>query len=295
MKRMKGPNRFGPLINYPAPQPVELVSLSALASVVRSANECTLLKPCEKNVETRNAFCEHWKAATKGVSVTNPLLQNVRAVIFDMDGVIVDSEPLHLLAYQKFFEEYGVRYTAEQNAEFLGTKDVSMASVLIERYALPHTPQSLVKAKEEILLKLIMDQAVERPGLQDVLSKAHQAGLPMAIASSATLPTIQLVVDRLSIRHHFKTLTSGDEVVHGKPAPDVFLLAAERLGVVPKNCLVIEDTLNGMKAAKAAGMMCIAIPCEATMHQDHSIADLRLQSLAQINFDVNSSQPVAVI
>jgi beta-phosphoglucomutase family hydrolase len=227
--------------------------------------------------------------------VTNPLLQNVRALIFDMDGVIVDSEPLHLLAYQKFFEEYGVEYTAEHNAEFLGTTDVWMAGVLIERYSLPHTPQTLVKAKEEILLKLITDQAVARPGLPDILSKAQQAGLPMAIASSATLPTINLVVDRLGIREYFKTLTSGDEVTHGKPAPDVFLLAAKRLGVAPENSLVIEDTLNGMKAAKAAGMMCIAIPCEATMHQDHSIADVRMQSLAQINFDANVAQPIAVV
>jgi beta-phosphoglucomutase-like phosphatase (HAD superfamily) len=117
----------------------------------------------------------------------------------------------------------------------------------------------------------------------------------MAIASSATLPTINLVVDRLGIREYFKTLTSGDEVTHGKPAPDVFLLAAKRLGIAPENSLVIEDTLNGMKAAKAAGMMCIAIPCEATMHQDHSIADVRMQSLAQINFDANVAQPIAVV
>lgn len=226
--------------------------------------------------------------------MTNPLLQNVRALIFDMDGVIVDSEPLHLLAYQKFFEEYGVKYTAEHNKEFLGTKDVWMAGVLIERYTLPHTPETLVKAKEELLLQLIMDRAVARPGLQDILSKAEGAGLPMSIASSATLPTINLVVDRLNIRRYFKALTSGDEVTHGKPAPDVFLLAAQRLNTPPEKCLVIEDTLNGMKAAKAAGMMCIAIPCEATMHQDHSIADVQLQSLAQINFDINAPQPVAV-
>jgi beta-phosphoglucomutase family hydrolase len=221
-------------------------------------------------------------------------LRDIRAVIFDMDGVIVDSEPLHLLAYQEFFNRHNIGYTAEHNAEFLGTKDIWMAQVLIDRHALPETPESMVKTKEAILMRLLTETAVARPGLSDILTKAKQAGLPMSIASSATLPTIHLVVDRLNIRNYFDALTSGDEVANGKPAPDVFLLAAKRLAVEPRHCLVIEDTLNGIKAAKAAGMMCIAIPCEATMHQDHSLADVRMQSLEQINFQKDSDGVLAI-
>jgi beta-phosphoglucomutase family hydrolase len=221
----------------------------------------------------------------EGIPVTETILRGVHALIFDMDGVIVDSEPLHLLAYQEYFSQHEIEYTAEHNAEFLGTKDVWMAGILIERHSLPETPESLVKKKEEILLRLITEQAKPRPGLGQILGRAKHVGMPMAIASSATLPTIHLVVDRLNIRDYFSTLTSGDEVAHGKPAPDVFLLAAKRLGVDAKRCMVIEDTLNGIKAAKAAQMHCIGIPCEATMHQDHSQADVRLQSLAQIDFE----------
>ncbi len=212
-------------------------------------------------------------------------LQGIRALIFDMDGVIVDSEPLHLIAYQEFFGKFDIEYTAEHNREFLGCKDIAMAQILIDRHSLPETPAGMVHAKETILLRLLAGQAIARPGLSTILERAKTANLPLAIASSATLPTIHLVVDRLNIRPYFQTLTSGDEVQNGKPAPDVFLLAAERLGVEPESCLVIEDTLNGIRAAKAAQMMCIAIPCAETMHQDHSLADVRLTSLVEIEFN----------
>jgi beta-phosphoglucomutase-like phosphatase (HAD superfamily) len=97
------------------------------------------------------------------------------------------------------------------------------------------------------------------------------------------MQTIELVVDTLNIRKYFHNLTSGEEVEHGKPAPDVFLLAAKRLNTPPENCLVVEDTYNGLKAARAAGMKCLVVPCEATRHQDHSAADLLLDSLEQFN------------
>jgi HAD superfamily hydrolase (TIGR01509 family) len=200
-----------------------------------------------------------------------------------MDGVIVDSEPLHLLAFQKFFQNHNVAYTEEHNREFLGTKDVVMAEILIERFNLPEKPQTVVAGKEHYLSQLLKEQGVARPGLDKILESASQLGLPMAVASSATLATIHLVVDMLNVRQYFKSLTSGEEVEHGKPSPDVFLLAARRLGVDPEHCLVIEDTLNGIRAAKAAGMWCIAIPCQATMHQDHSLADLQLSSLSEVD------------
>jgi beta-phosphoglucomutase family hydrolase len=216
-------------------------------------------------------------------SLSSGNINGIRALIFDMDGVIVDSEPLHLIAYQQILARFEIPYTAQDNREFLGKKDIIIADVLINRHGLPHTPHSFVESKENILFDLIKNQGLERPGLRHILDTAIELKLPMAVASSATMPTIQLVVDTLKIRHYFKTLTSGDEVAHGKPAPDVFLLAAQRLGVEPSACLVIEDTLNGVLAAKAAGMQCVAIPCETTMHQDHSLADQRLTRLDEID------------
>jgi len=199
-----------------------------------------------------------------------------------MDGVLVDSEPCHLEAYQELLGRSGLTYTAEDNKEFLGRKDITILEILNNRYKLGSTPEDLVAEKEAILRRLLAN-SVARPGVLKVLNQAKKIGLPVAVASSATLPTIELVVDVLKIRHYFRTLTSGDEVAHGKPAPDVFLLAAERLGAEPQNCLVIEDTYNGVLAAKAAEMYCVAIPCEVTRHQDHSLADKILQSLEELD------------
>lgn len=210
-------------------------------------------------------------------------IEDVRALIFDMDGVLVDSEPLHLLAYQELFGPHGIEYTEEHNREFLGCKDIAMAEILVERWALTHTPEEIVQSKENILARMLREDAKIRPGVIQLLEQAEALKIPCAVASSATLPTIQLVVDVLGIRNYFRFLTSGDEVPNGKPAPDVFLLAAQRLGVAPAHCLVIEDTFNGIKAAKAAEMFCIAIPCDATMHQDHSAADKNFHSLEEVD------------
>ena len=209
----------------------------------------------------------------------------VRGLIFDMDGVLIDSEPLHLLAYQEVLATMGIAYAEEDNRELLGRKELDCAKILIKRYNLRCTPEELVREKESIMERLLKTQSNERPGVSSILSAAKNLGLPMAVASSATLATINLVVDILSIRPFFKALASGEEVKHGKPAPDVFILAAERIGVDPTHCLVIEDTFNGVVAAKAAGMQCIAIPCEATRHQDHSQADAMLTSLTELQLE----------
>ncbi len=213
----------------------------------------------------------------------NPVKMKLDALIFDMDGVLVDSEPLHLRAFQQMMQRYGHSWTEEENRRFLGQKDIEIAAIMIEELRMPLTPHSMVEEKEMILREIFKKELAPRPGLMTTLKTASTMSLPMAVASSATLPTIELVVDLLGIRSSFKTLTSGDEVPKGKPAPDVFLLAAKRLGAEPERCLVIEDTLNGIRAAKAAGMKCVAIPCDATRHEDHSLADLRLESLAHLN------------
>jgi HAD superfamily hydrolase (TIGR01509 family) len=212
-------------------------------------------------------------------------MQKVRGLIFDMDGVLIDSEPLHLCAYQELLQGFGITFTEADNYPFIGRTDLELAQHLIALHKLPVQPLQLIEKKEAVLARLFGTKLMPMPGLMMVLERAGQICLPTAVASSATLPTIQLVIKTLDIARYFQTLTSGDEVEHGKPAPDVYLLAAERIGVSPKNCLVIEDSLNGVLAAKAAGMQCIAIPCQATKHQDHTKADKILGTLEALNLD----------
>ncbi|MBI2811097.1 MAG: HAD family phosphatase [Candidatus Melainabacteria bacterium] len=207
----------------------------------------------------------------------------IKALIFDMDGVLIDSEPLHLMAYQEFLKDFGVTFSEADNRPFLGRKDSELAEYLISQHQLPFDALQLVEKKEEVLAHLFSIKLEAMPG--KILQEAQSISLPCAVASSATLPTIKNVTQSLDIARYFQTLTSGDEVAHGKPAPDVYLLAAERIGVLPINCLVIEDSFNGVLAAKAAGMKCIAIPCPTTRHQDHSKADKILGTLESLNLD----------
>lgn len=199
-----------------------------------------------------------------------------------MDGVLVDSEPLHLRAFQELMQGFGISFTAEDNHEFLGRTDRYVCETMATRHGLAISWESLVEQKEAVLSTLLKAEAKAQPGVMKLLQDANLRGIPMAVASSATAQTIELVVDTLGIRQYFQCLCSGEEVEHGKPAPDIFLLAARRLNVAPGDCLVIEDTFNGLRAALAAGMRCIAIPCDATRHQDHSMADRVLSTMDEL-------------
>jgi len=210
----------------------------------------------------------------------------IQALIFDMDGVLVDSEPLHLEAYSRYLAGRGKTYGKSHNREFLGRKDSEIAPVIIEQFELEVSPEELITGKDEIFFALVRDHARPMPGSREVLREAKRSGLKVALASSSKSSAIELIVGCLEIGHFFDHLVSGDEVPHGKPAPDIFTLTSRRLSVPAANCLVIEDTENGVKAAKSAGMLCLAVPCDATSDQDHSLADWKLPSLK--DFDLGS-------
>lgn len=210
---------------------------------------------------------------------------DLRALIFDMDGVLIDSEPMHFEAFKRLFRTFDIDYTPEQNALYLGRRDSEISAILVEQYGLNLTPPELVAKKEEIFEQLVLSQSSARAGVMEILEEAKRLGIQRAVASSATLPSIKLIVNTLKLNDYFHNLSSGDEVKHGKPAPDVFLLAAERMETAPEYCLVIEDSEAGVQAAKAAGMKVVAIPCDATRHQTHALADMRLNSLRELKLN----------
>lgn len=200
-----------------------------------------------------------------------------------MDGVLIDSEPLHFKAYEKLMDSHGARYTEEMNNQFLGKKDTEIAPLIIDKYKIPLSPDQFVREKDNIFHALIKENPIPLPGVINTLEKAQALKLKVGLASSSKMTTIKLIVETLEIKTYFSNITSGEEVANGKPAPDVFLLSANRMKTSPSECLVIEDTENGVFSAKSAGMYCVAIPCEATRFQTHEGADLKLNSMIELD------------
>ena len=204
------------------------------------------------------------------------------AVVFDMDGVLVDSEPMHVDAMREVLRPYGIAYTDSENEEFFGFTDPEVFRVLRARYGLEPDDQALTRRRTVLLVGLARTRTVPMPGVPDVPTALHGLGYRLAVASSSALDVIRATVDVLGIAALFETLVSGLEVGRGKPAPDIFVETARRLGLAPRACLVIEDSRNGLLAAKAAGMACAVIPCPATRHEDFSEADWRLDALPEL-------------
>ena len=204
------------------------------------------------------------------------------AVIFDMDGVLVDSEPMHVDAMRQVLAPYGVPYTDADNEEFFGFTDLEVYRVLHSRYGLDADAHELARRRAALVVELTRKRTVPMPGVPDVPKTLHGRGYRLAVASASALDVIRATVDVLGVAALFETLVSGLEVGRGKPAPDIFVETARRLGVPPGTCLVIEDSRNGLLAAKAAGMACASIPCPATRHEDFAEADFQLAALPEL-------------
>ena len=204
------------------------------------------------------------------------------AVIFDMDGVLVDSEPMHLDAMRQVLAPYGVPYTDADNDEFFGFTDLEVYRVLHRRYGLAADAHELARRRAALVVELTRKRTVPMSGVPDVPKTLHGLGYRLAVASSSALDVIRATVDVLGIAALFETLVSGLEVGRGKPAPDIFVETARRLGLAPAACLVVEDSRNGVRAAKAAGMACASIPCPATRHEDFTEADYKLAALPEL-------------
>src|SRR5262245_26508288 len=206
----------------------------------------------------------------------------VDAIIFDMDGVLVDSEPLGFEAMRRVMARQGIAYTHADNDEFVGRTTLEECQVLTTRHCLVTDPRELTQEYVDILVGLIREQPRPLPGVPGVLEGLRAAGYRMALASSADLAVIAENVSALRLERFFEAIVSGTQVARGKPAPDVFVETARQLRVAREACLVVEDSRNGLLAAKAAGMTCAVIPCSSTRHQDFSEADHCLQALWEL-------------
>ena len=190
-----------------------------------------------------------------------------QAIIFDMDGLLVDSEQLWKIAETRILAERGKTYSKELHAPLIGRAVNEFVVGLIERYELDDTPEALARLLEERVLEVIIQGTRPQPGAVEIVQWVIAQGLPYGIASSSSLEVIHATIGTQRVWDNaFSVRCSASEVAKGKPAPDVYLLAAKRLGVAPEACIALEDSPNGSRAAVAAGMTCFAVPDMSHSH-----------------------------
>ena len=180
-----------------------------------------------------------------------------QAIIFDMDGLMLDTEPIYWASMQQAASELGYSFNDEIRAAFIGRSIPAWQETLIEIFGAdyPHFRSRRRQLWERHVREV---GAPQKAGLDELLNKLEQDGLLKAIATSSSRPDATLCLGRLA--HRFDAVVTGDEVERGKPAPDIFLLAAQRLALAPEQCLALEDSEGGALAALAAGMSVIIVP-----------------------------------
>ena len=209
--------------------------------------------------------------------------ESVTAVIFDMDGVLVDGEPLHQATIQELLAEDGITLDAETYRRFMGTTLPDIWGVLSRRYPLPRDFQDYQRRYDQRVLQRYATQSRALPGAAALLQRLRAAGVRLALASSSQRRWVETALAALGFRDYFAVIVAGDEVRRGKPDPEIYRTVAARLGADPAHCLVIEDAPAGVAAAHAAGMRVVALRTELNQRLALPGADRIISSLEALD------------
>jgi len=210
----------------------------------------------------------------------------LKAVLFDMDGVIVDTEPLHRKAYFKMFGDYNIEVNDEMYDSFTGQATLPICRKLCGHFALSETPENLVALKRKHFKYLFENDSdlTLLEGVKELIEDYHCNGLTLVLASSASMLNIDRIFERFDLNQYFKAKISGADLQASKPHPEIFLKAAELAGEHPSDCMVIEDSTNGIAAAKAANIYCVGFKSPHSTNQDYGKADKVISSFEEISF-----------
>jgi len=208
----------------------------------------------------------------------------LKAVLFDMDGVIVDTEPLHRKAYFKMFDDLEIVVLEDLYTTFTGAATKKVCSILIEKYNLKNTVEQLAAIKRKYFKYFFYhdEDFALLPGVENLIKNYYESGIKLVLASSASMVTIDMVFEKLGLEKYFMGKISGDDLKESKPNPEIFLLAAEIAQEPKENCVVIEDSTNGILAAHAAGIFCVAYKSEHSVHQHYEKANLLISDFHDI-------------
>lgn len=216
----------------------------------------------------------------------------LNAILFDMDGVIVDTEPLHRKAYFKTFEELDIEVSPELYASFTGCSTQKVFESLITNFTLEHSWNEIAALKRAYFKNLFdHDPHFDLlPGVKNLIQHYHENGLTLILASSAHMNTINWVFERFHLERYFQGKISGADLKASKPHPEIFEKAAQMASEDKSNCMVIEDSTNGILASQRAGIFCAAFKSPHSEGQDYTHAnlvvsdfeDLRLEKIATL-------------
>ncbi len=203
-----------------------------------------------------------------------------------MDGVLLDSEPLHFASDMNTMKHFGIHITPKDLEEFVGMVDREMLITLKQRHNSPYSVSEMLEYQRNAKVEALKASDIGPiDGIRELLAELKANRVRLAVASSSPRRFINTALSKLEITPHFEIIVSGEEVPHGKPAPDIYLEASRQLGVSPGDCVVLEDSGAGVRAAKAAQMKCIGFRNPNSGNQDLTGADLVVESIGEIDVD----------
>jgi HAD superfamily hydrolase (TIGR01509 family) len=211
----------------------------------------------------------------------------IKAVIFDMDGVIMDSEPIHYKIEKAILKNnFNEPFEFADHARFVGQTTQDLWRTICKERNLSQGFEILSLLDNADYMQELKSGDIQAvPGAIELIKRLHEIAIPMIVASSAIRENIEVVTDRFGITKYFQGYVSGQDLERTKPNPDIFLKAAEKLNIEPENCLVIEDAKHGVEAAKAAGMFCIGYRNLNSGDQDLSKADMIVDEIEEIKLN----------
>ena len=210
----------------------------------------------------------------------------IKTVIFDMDGVIVDTEPVHHYAYNQHFKQLNIEVNAEMYASFTGNSTKNIFERLKIQFNLDEDVATLVETKRNLFNDAFdnKEDLYLLDGVEDLIKDLYDNGMQLVLASSSATVTINRVFSRFGLHKYFTHIVSGEDFPKSKPHPAIFLKAAELANTPVENCIVIEDSTNGIMAAKSAGIYCIGYDSFHSKLQDYSLADVVITDFKELSY-----------
>ena len=211
----------------------------------------------------------------------------LKAVLFDMDGVIVDTEPLHRKAYFQMFDDLGINVSEELYTSFTGASTKKVCNTLIEKYKLSQSHDDLAIIKRKYFRHFFYNDTDFNllPGVKSLIENYFDNNIKLVLASSASMVTIDMVFEKFDLEKYFIGKISGADLKESKPHPEIFILASEIADESKENCMVIEDSTNGIIAAHSAEIFCTAYKSEHSVGQNYEKANLVISDFSEIEVE----------